>query len=156
MYHSLNEEVSRYDLGVPTRKGPPEEVQIATLLARIGGLQASAFADLLAPLGLRPKQFGVMNVVALAEGPSQGEIGAAMGIDPSGLIATIDELEERGWLERRRDPGDRRRNVVVLTPRGRAKLTEGREAARRRAEELTAPLSAKERRALRDLLAKIA
>jgi DNA-binding MarR family transcriptional regulator len=141
---------------VPPRHGPPEEVQIATLLVRVGGAQASAFASLLAPLGLRPKQFGLMNVVALADGPSQGEIGAAMGIDPSGLIATIDDLEERGWLERRRDPADRRRNVVVLTEAGAAKLAEGRQAARRRAEELTAPLSAKERRALRDLLAKIA
>jgi DNA-binding MarR family transcriptional regulator len=137
-------------------KGPPEEVQIATLLARIGGAQASAVTALLAPLGLRPKQFGLMNVVALADGPSQGEIGAAMGIDPSGLIATIDDLEERGWLERRRDPADRRRNVVVLTEAGDAKLSEGRAAAFERAKELTAPLSAKERRALRDLLAKIA
>jgi DNA-binding MarR family transcriptional regulator len=137
-------------------KGPPEEVQIATLLARVGGAQASAFAALLAPLGLRPKQFVLMNVVALADGPSQGEIGAAMGIDPSGLIATIDDLEERGWLERRRDPDDRRRNVVVLTAAGSAKLGEGRSAAFQRAQELTAPLSAKERRALRDLLAKIA
>ncbi|MBS1677792.1 MAG: winged helix-turn-helix transcriptional regulator [Actinobacteria bacterium] len=137
-------------------QGPPEEVQIATLLARVGSSQASAFAALLAPLDLRPKQFGLMNVVALADGPSQGEIGAAMGIDPSGLIATIDDLEERGWLERRRDPDDRRRNVVVLTEAGTAKLAEGRAAALRRARELTAPLSAKERRALRDLLAKIA
>jgi DNA-binding MarR family transcriptional regulator len=97
-----------------------------------------------------------MNVVALAEGPSQGEIGAAMGIDPSGLIATIDDLEERGWLERQKDPKDRRRNVVVLTEAGTVKLAEGRAAAYARAQELTAPLSAKERRALRDLLAKIA
>ncbi|MBS1882514.1 MAG: winged helix-turn-helix transcriptional regulator [Actinobacteria bacterium] len=141
---------------VPPRDGPPEEVQIATLLARIGGLHTSAVATVLAPLDLRPKQFGVMNMVALADGPSQGEISAAMGIDPSGLIATIDELEQRGWLERRRDPGDRRRNIVALTPAGRTKLTEGREVARRRAQELTAPLSAKERRQLRDLLAKIA
>jgi DNA-binding MarR family transcriptional regulator len=137
-------------------KGPPEEVQIATLLARVGSDQAAAFGALLAPLGLRPKQFGLMNVVALADGPSQGEIGAAMGIDPSGLIATIDDLEERGWLERRRDPSDRRRNVVVLTAAGTEKLSEGRAAAYTRAKELTAPLSAKERRALRDLLAKIA
>jgi DNA-binding MarR family transcriptional regulator len=79
-----------------------------------------------------------------------------MGIDPSGLIATIDDLEERGWLERRKDPADRRRNVVVLTEAGVAKLAEGRGAAYARARELTAPLSAKERRALRDLLAKIA
>jgi DNA-binding MarR family transcriptional regulator len=141
---------------VPPRHGPPEEVQIATLVARVGNAQSAAFGALLAPLGLRPKQFGLMNVVALADGPSQGEIGAAMGIDPSGLIATIDELEDRGWLERRRDPDDRRRNVVVLTEAGSVKLSEGRQAALERAHELVAPLSAKERRALRDLLAKIA
>lgn len=63
-----------------------------------------------------PDQFGLLNVVALRDGPSQGETGAAMG----------------------------------------GEVSEGRAAARRRAEELTAPLSAKERRALRDLLAKIA
>jgi len=103
---------------VPSRHGPPEEVQIATLLVRLGGAQASAFASLLAPLGLRPKQFGLMNVVALADGPSQGEIGAAMGIDPSGLIATIDDLEERGWLERRRDPDDARVVALHVTAAG--------------------------------------
>jgi DNA-binding MarR family transcriptional regulator len=69
---------------------------------------------------------------------------------------SIDDLEERGWLERRKDPADRRRNVVVLTDAGAAKLSEGRAAAFERAKELTAPLSARERRALRDLLAKIA
>src|ERR1700744_4189981 len=140
MYHSLNCFAIGYDAGM---NGPPEEVQIANLLARLGGLQATAFAALLAPLELRPKQFGVMNVVALADGPSQGEIGTAMGIDPSGLIATIDELEERGWVERRKDPRDRRRNVVVLTEAGTEKLSEGRAVAFRRAQELTAPLSAK-------------
>jgi DNA-binding MarR family transcriptional regulator len=63
---------------------------------------------------------------------------------------------QRGWLERRKDPDDRRRNVVVLIEAGTAKLGEGRAAAYARAQELTAPLTAKERRALRDLLAKIA
>ena len=140
----------------PARPGPPEEVQIAFLLTRLGSRQGTAFGELLRPIDLRPKQFALMNIVALADGPSQQEVGARMELDPSGLIATIDELEERGWLERRRDPSDRRRNVVVLTETGAAKLAEGRAAARRRAEELTAPLSAKERRALRDLLAKIA
>src|SRR5882757_2356206 len=97
------------------RKGPPEEVQIAFLLTRLGSRQANAFADLLRPLELRPKQFAVMNLVDLGDGPSQQQVGAAMELDPSGLISTIDGLEQRGWLERRRSEGDRRRHALHLT-----------------------------------------
>lgn len=138
------------------RQGPPPEVRIAFLLSRVGNRQSGAFADLLKPLGLRPKQFAVMNLVALADGPSQQEIGARMELDPSGLIGTLDELEELGWLERRRSERDRRRHALHLTAAGREKLTEGRAAARRRAEDLTAPLSEKERATLLRLLEKMA
>lgn len=135
--------------------GPPTEVQIAFLLTRLGGRQSSAFADLLGPLELRPKQFAVMNIVALADGPSQQEIGASMELDPSGLISTIDELEKRGWLERRQNERDRRRNVIYLTEAGSEKLSEGRRAALSRAHDLTAPLTKKERATLLSLLLKL-
>ncbi|HEY0276668.1 MAG TPA: MarR family transcriptional regulator [Solirubrobacterales bacterium] len=135
--------------------GPPVEVQIAFLLTRLGGKQSSAFADLLRPLDLRPKQFAVMNIVALADGPSQQEIGKSMELDPSGLISTIDELEERGWLERRQSESDRRRNVIQLTEAGSVKLSEGRAAALERAHDLTEPLTSKERKTLLALLLKL-
>lgn len=135
--------------------GPPPEVRIAFLLTQLGTRQSSAFADLLGPLGLRPKQFAVMNLVALGDGPSQQEIGARMELDPSGLIGTLDELEEQGWLERRRSEVDRRRHALHLTAAGEGKLTEGRAAARQRAEELTAPLSSRERETLLRLLGKL-
>jgi DNA-binding MarR family transcriptional regulator len=138
------------------RRGPPDEVEIAFLLTRLGSRHASAMTDLLRPLDLRPKQFGLMNLVALGDGPSQGEIGAQMEIDPSGLISTLDELEERGWLERRRDERDRRRHALHLTAAGRRKLEQARAAARGRAADLTAPLSAAERKELLALLRKLA
>jgi DNA-binding MarR family transcriptional regulator len=136
-------------------KGPPTEVQIAFLMTRLGSRQANAFAELLRPLELRPKQFAIMNLVDLADGPSQQQVGAAMELDPSGLIGTIDELEERGWLERRRSSSDRRRHSLFLTATGSDKLAEGRWAARRRAEELTSPLSERERGTLLNLLKKL-
>jgi DNA-binding MarR family transcriptional regulator len=144
----------------PTRKkdartGPPSEVQIAFLLTRLGGRQANAFAELLRPLDLRPKQFAIMNLVDLADGPSQQQVGAAMELDPSGLIGTIDELEERGWLERRRSSSDRRRHVLLLTAAGSDKLAEGRRVARARAGELTSALSERERATLLGLLQKL-
>ncbi len=139
----------------PRPPGPPVEIRIAILLGRLGTRQLNTITELLRPLGLRAKEFAVMNAVAHTGEPSQQAIGAAMEIDPSGLIATIDALEERGWLERRRDPADRRRNMVVLTDAGRAKLDEGRAVARQRAEQLLEPLSSAERQALLELLSKV-
>lgn len=136
-------------------KGPPEEARIAFLLTRLGGRQANRFGELLSPLGLRRKQFAVMNLVALGDGPSQQEVGASMELDPSGLIATIDGLEDRGWLERQRSAGDRRRHELRLTEAGTEKLAEGRAAALARARELTAPLSARERKTLLGLLERL-
>jgi DNA-binding MarR family transcriptional regulator len=136
--------------------GPPAEVQIGFLLTRLGSRQSNAFAEMLRPLELRPKQFAVMNLVALGDGPSQQEIGAGMELDPSGLIGTIDELEARGWIERRPSERDRRRNALHLTKGGEKKLGEGRAAALRRAQELTGPLSDRERETLLRLLIKLA
>lgn len=135
--------------------GPPEEAQIAFLLTRLGNRQAAAFAELLRPIGLRPKQFAVLNIVALADGPSQQEVGAQMELDPSGLIATIDELESQGWLERHRSETDRRRHALFLTQSGRKKLGEGRDAALEGARRLTSPLGARERTTLLELLRKL-
>jgi DNA-binding MarR family transcriptional regulator len=135
--------------------GPPIEVQLAFLLTRLGGDQADAFAELLRPLELRPKQFALMNLVALGDGPSQQRVSAQMKLDPSALISTLDELEARGWLERRRDQRDRRRHALHLTRKGDRKLQEGRAAARRRAEDLTASLTDSEKRTLLGLLLKL-
>jgi DNA-binding MarR family transcriptional regulator len=79
-----------------------------------------------------------------------------LGLDPSGLISAIDELEADRLLERRRAPEDRRRHALYLTRAGRAKLTKARGAARKRGEELVAPLSEAEAETFHDLLQRIA
>jgi DNA-binding MarR family transcriptional regulator len=136
--------------------GPPLEVRIAYLLSRIGQGHAARFAELLAPLGLRARQFALLNLVDLAAGSSQQRLGELMGLDPSGLVSAIDELERQGLLERRRDPSDRRRHALFLTRAGKAKLTRARQASQRRSAELLAPLSAAEAQALHELLRRIA
>jgi DNA-binding MarR family transcriptional regulator len=138
------------------RRGPPLEARIAYLLSKVGRRQSVRFAELLKPLGLRPKHFALMNVVDLADGPSQQQLGETLGLDPSGLISAIDELEASGLLERRRAKEDRRRHALFLTRAGEAKLAEAREASRERGEELIAPLSAAEAQSFHDLLQRIA
>jgi DNA-binding MarR family transcriptional regulator len=138
------------------RRGPPLEARIAYLLSKVGRRQSVRFAELLKPLGLRPKHFALMNVVDLAEGPSQQQLGEALGLDASGLISAIDELEAAGLVERHRASEDRRRHALFLTRAGKAKLTEAREASRKRGAELIAALSEAEARNFHDLLERIA
>lgn len=138
------------------RRGPPLEARIAYLVSKVGQRQAVRFAELLKPLELRPKHFALMNVVALVGGPSQQQVGEALGLDPSGLISAIDELEARDLLQRRRDPADRRRYALFLTPAGETTLAQARKAVLERGRELTASLSDAEAQTLYDLLLRVA
>jgi DNA-binding MarR family transcriptional regulator len=106
----------------------------------------------LAPIGLSPKGFGALTVLA-AEGPlSQQWLARRQGIDRTTMVAVVDELERAGAVRRRRDERDRRAYALELTPEGTLMLERGRAAVRDAEERFLAPLSAAERRALKDAL----
>ena len=68
--------------------------------------------------GFRPPCLGVLAVVAHAQPISQRAIGDHLGLDASDVTGVVDILERAGFVERRRDPDDRRRHAVVLTVAG--------------------------------------
>jgi DNA-binding MarR family transcriptional regulator len=140
----------------PIPSGAPVHARAAYLLARVGRAQQSRFADRVGTVGLRPKHFAVLNAVALSDGASQQELGGRMGLDPSGLVGAIDELEEMGLVERRRDPADRRRNAVALTEEGTATLRRARRLVSESARDLLGALDDREVETLVALLAKVA
>src|SRR3954467_8340038 len=135
--------------------GAPPHAQAAYLLARVGRDHARRFAASVGALGLRPKHFAVLNAVALSDGASQQELGGRMGLDPSGLVGAIDELEGMGLVERRRDPADRRHTAVFLTDDGTATLRRARRLVGDSARELLGALDEAEVETLVALLAKI-
>ncbi len=139
----------------PTRRGPPLEARTAHLLSEAGRIQSGRFAAALQPHGLRAKQFVLLNLVDLADGPSQHELGRRLGLDPSGLVATIDQLEARELLERHAHPTDRRRYALHLTPAGEQALRAARSVVQEGAIQLFANLSADELGILHDLLGRI-
>jgi DNA-binding MarR family transcriptional regulator len=142
-------------LPYPIPSGAPVHARAAYLLARVGRTQSVRFAERMRALNLRPKHFAVLNAVALADGASQQELGGRMGLDPSGLVGAIDELEGLGLVERRRDPADRRRNAVALTADGTATLRRARRLVGDSARELLQPLDDDEVETLVALLAKV-
>src|SRR6185369_14408337 len=91
--------------------------------------------------GFRPGCIGVLRVVAAREPVSQREVSEALLLDPSDLVTLVDILEAAGLVERRRDPADRRRYALEVTPRGQLAVVRLREINRETNEELLAPLA---------------
>jgi DNA-binding MarR family transcriptional regulator len=88
------------------------------LLVQLGTNEHRRFAERLAPLDLHPRHFGMLSHLAAAEGQSQQALSIALGIHRSAVVALVDDLEQRGLAERRRDPDDRRAYTLYLTPSG--------------------------------------
>ncbi|MEV0901124.1 MarR family transcriptional regulator [Actinoplanes sp. NPDC049802] len=92
----------------------------------------------------------------VTDGPaSQAALGRRTGIYLSDLVGALNELESEGYVRRSPDPADRRRNVVGLTDRGRARAEELSERAHAVQEELLAPLSGPEREQFTGLLRRL-
>ncbi|MEU6149221.1 MarR family transcriptional regulator [Actinosynnema sp. NPDC047251] len=96
-------------------------------------------------------------LAALEEfGPaSQADLGRRGGVDRSDVVATVNELSERGFVQRAPDPGDRRRNVVTLTEAGAAHLRHLADVLAGAQDALLAPLAGGEREELVRMLTKV-
>jgi DNA-binding MarR family transcriptional regulator len=87
---------------------------------------------------------------------TQGAIADALAYDRGQLVGLLDELEERSLVERRRDPADRRRHIVRLTPDGKRALAKLRALARQLEDDFLASLDEDERAQLHGLLRRLA
>jgi len=88
------------------------------LLAQIGAHAAAGFAKRIADLDLTPAHVGLLRLVARQPGQSQQELARQLRTPPSRLVLLVDHLEERGLIERRRNPDDRRHHALFLTAEG--------------------------------------
>jgi DNA-binding MarR family transcriptional regulator len=138
----------------PTQAGPDDGA--AFLLVQLGFHVARLFSERLAPLGLEPRQFGMLSRLAANEGRSQQAVGDLIGLNPTRMVFLVDELERLGFVERRRNPADRRSHALYLTDEGREMLRRAQDAGRQHSEQLGASLSDAERQQLASLLQRLA
>ena len=128
----------------------------AFLLTQLGTHCAQAFARRIGELDLTPPQTGLLRAVAQAPGSSQQALAELLGTPATRLVALVDGLEQRGLVERRRNPADRRLHAVHLTDAGTTLMRDIGRVAREHDDAVLAALDPDERTRLHDLLTRLA
>jgi DNA-binding MarR family transcriptional regulator len=136
--------------------GPSNGPGVAFLLAQLGAHAAARFAERIAELDLTPPQTGLLRAVSATPGKSQQALARQLRTPPSRLVALVDDLDERGVLERRRNLADRRLHALYVTDAGAALLRKIGQVARAHDDAVCASLDPAERNQLRALLGRIA
>ena len=101
---------------------------------------------------LKPRQFQILGLLHDHGGLAQRELIQTMGVDPSILVTLLNPLEADGLVTRERDPSDRRRHLVTLTPAGKRHLASASRAQKDTEDALFASLAGDQREQLRALL----
>jgi DNA-binding MarR family transcriptional regulator len=134
--------------GSPTPTGPPGVVVLLTQLARVVYRRTPESV-----LGMRLKEFVALSLLRDHQAPQQA-IGEAMCLDPNNLVLLLNDLEAAGYARRRRDPVDRRRHIVDITPKGVRALQRAERGLESVEDDVLSALDPDERAELRALLAK--
>jgi len=140
------------------RPGPPKELLTSpTFLAkRVGFAIKERMMEAFEESGLSMYDHAILTLLDEEPTETQAQIADALGYDRSHLVGVLDDLEERGLIERRRDTQDRRRHLVTMTPAGAKALTRLRAIVSQVEEEYFEPLNATERKTLTSLLGRLA
>ncbi|MFG1922530.1 MarR family winged helix-turn-helix transcriptional regulator [Cryptosporangium sp. NPDC048952] len=129
---------------------------IGFLMSRASGQLVRATNAALAEHGLRVRQYSVLSVVCeSATGESQRDLAEVLALDPSQVVALVDDLVRAGLVERRPSPADRRTKLVVPTASGRTVRQQAATGAEARLAAALEPLDADERALLRTMLTKL-
>jgi DNA-binding MarR family transcriptional regulator len=121
-------------------------------MIKLGRITTHRFTEALEPFGVRPR-----HVAALIELRDHGELSqqslcGRLHVDPTNLVAILNELEQRGFATRRRNPQDRRRHIVEVSKKGLAVIEKSSKVMDEVEEELLQGLEPAEREELAESL----
>jgi DNA-binding MarR family transcriptional regulator len=121
-------------------------------LLRVAHDRAHMAAAAEMPGGTHPRLFGLLTALLEAGPLSQQQLAEKMRVNRTLVVGIADDLEKRGWLERRRDPADRRSYKLYVTEAGRTARDEMAPQVARAGDRMVERLSADERARLNALL----
>ncbi len=106
-------------------------------------------------LGIKLRQLMLLSYLRKGAPALQQQLCESLWLDPNNCVLLLNELEDMGYVERRRDPADRRRHMVDITDEGRVALERAERAQEEIGDELLSALSDEERATLRSLLSRV-
>ena len=106
-------------------------------------------------LGIKLRQLMLLSYLRNGAPALQQQLCESLWLDPNNCVLLLNELEEMGYIERRRDPADRRRHMVDITDEGQVALERAERAQEEIGDELLSALSDEERATLRSLLSRV-
>jgi MarR family transcriptional regulator, lower aerobic nicotinate degradation pathway regulator len=125
------------------------------LLLRLAHQRASrTFRDALVPLGIDGRLFGVLSALGRLGPSTQARLITELDADKSAMLRTVDDLEQRGLVERQSVPGDRRARIIALTAEGQQCLAAAERTAKQTSATLFASMDPAQLVTLRDTLAR--
>lgn len=137
---------------------PPEEYQLddqVGYLLRLATQRHTAIFQKYTLYGLTPTQFAAMVRIAQHGTCSQNQLGRLAAMDVATIKGVVDRLGQKGYTKVTPDPGDKRRSLITLSPKGAEVVAEMQSAGHRITAETLAPLTEAEQTQLVRLLRKI-
>jgi DNA-binding MarR family transcriptional regulator len=131
------------------------QTQPGHLIRRAQQIAVAIFIEECAAFDLTPVQYAAMVAIDEHEGIDATRLSAQIAFDRSTLGNVLERLEARGFVVRYPSPEDKRIKLLKLSPQGRAVVRRAEEGVRRAQDRILAPLAAKDRRLLLDLLAQL-
>src|SRR3954464_13867348 len=160
MLHCLGHDLQDHSMTAPadrTTTAPPSvldehRASPGLLLALLGQEAMHRLRAAHTAHNLKPRQFQILGLLHDHEGLAQSDLVQTMDMAPSMLVTLLNPLEADGLVSRERDPADRRRHLVTLTPAGEQALDSASRAQKENEDELFAPLDDAQREQLATLL----
>jgi DNA-binding MarR family transcriptional regulator len=126
-----------------------DNISLITQLGRV--IYRRATEDV---IGMRLKQLIALDHLRANESCLQQGLGQMLMLDANNCVLLLNDLDEAGYVERRRDPEDRRRHIVDITPAGLHALEEAEAKLETLEDEVLRNLDSGERGQLHELLVK--
>ena len=138
---------------------PPRPVRVGEslsfLLNKLAQLAGRRMSEALAPLGVQPRESGILAAVAQFGPMSQQRLGEVLAIDRTTMVLSVDRLEELSLVQRTLHPEDRRVFLINLTEKGRVAVPDARRRLEAFEADLLSPLAPREQRQFRDHVARL-